>query len=371
MDLFPTNIAMGEAFCNRVKEWRLLLQYIKNNKHVVIIAPRRYGKTSLINQVLADSKYPYCLMELTLAVTPTDIEQIILRNVAELVQTILPRTKKAKQAVLNWFKWLNPQLILTVAGQKLIFTPEEKSQKSSDNIAEVLKKLDALAKQMKKRVVVVMDEFQQLNEINGHAIEASIRHAMQYSKNTSYIFSGSNRHMLQTMFNNKHRPFYNACEILQLDRISETEYEAFIQQAAKVKWRKKLSNEALQKIFLLSECHPSYLNRICGYFWLIGKLPTEKDVEDFWSEFIASKRSEFTEDILRLSSNQKKVLVFLASNPTKHISSRETCLALELPEASVRQAVKKLRQDDYIYEDENKEFSILDPAMRDFIKSIQ
>lgn len=170
----------------------------------------------------------------------------------------------------------------------------------------MLKKLDEAAKLVKKRVVVVVDEFQQLSEITDHAVEATIRHAMQYSSHVSYIFSGSYRHMLLGMFNDKNRPFYNSCEVMQIDRIEEGDYIAFIQKAAQEKWKKKIEDKALEKIFEVTEYHPSYINRICGYFWLIGEIPKYDTVIAYWNDFVLSKKGEFSESLLRLSKNKKK-----------------------------------------------------------------
>ena len=85
MDHFPINIAQGKAFCNRTKERHLLKQFIINGRHTVIIAPRRYGKTSLINQVLSELDLPFVIMELTMAVTLKDVEQIVIKNISNLL----------------------------------------------------------------------------------------------------------------------------------------------------------------------------------------------------------------------------------------------------------------------------------------------
>lgn len=370
MQLFPTTIATGDAFCNRVAERQLLKQYIKHGNHVVVTAPRRYGKTSLINQVLLEIKRPYCIMELTMATSIQDLERIMLKHTGDLLYSLLPRTLKAKQNILKLFKWLNPELILTAGGQKLVFHPGQSEQIASENIAEMLIKLDAAARLAEKNIIVVIDEFQQLNEIEDHTIEASIRHAMQYSTRINYIFSGSNRHMLLSMFNDKNRPFYNACEMMSINRITSADYEPFIQNAAQKQWKKPLAADVLEEIFRISELHPSYINRLCGYFWLTDEFPTKAQIEKFWRHFVASKHAEFTEDMLRLSKNQRKVFNYLAHHPVLEVSSHEVGSAIGLSEASIRQAVNTLLQKDYLYKDEDGVTRVLDPALRDFIKNL-
>ena len=376
MDYFPITIAQGKAFCNREKERYLLKQCIVNNRHTVIIAPRRYGKTSLINQTLLELKLPYGIMELTLATTIKDIEQLIIKHISNLLYSILPKSEKAIKKILSIFKWLNPELVLSAKGQKIIFHPDWSRLGVIDSIVEILQKMDEAAGVANKKVVLVMDEFQQLSEIGEnsqekeYAIEAAIRSAMQYAKHTSYIFSGSHRQMLISMFNNKNRPFYNSCEVMTIERIERTEHESFIQQAAKERWGKPVASETLDKIFDLTERHPNYINRLCGYFWITKKYPTLQKVKEHWANLVQSNRSVFTEDILSVSKNQRKLLSYLAHSPEAQISSVKVCRALNISEASIRQALKILLARDYIYKATDGKYRILDPAMRDLIVGI-
>lgn len=370
MDWFPVTLATGRAFCNRVKERRILKQYIKLGRHAVLMAARRYGKTSLIYQVLLEMNLPHTIMELTLATNAVDVQRLLVSHISGLLYSILPKSEKAKQNILSLFSWLRPELVLTVGEQKLIFHPELSKENPIDNVSKLLRKLNDAAKVVNKRVVVVMDEFQQLSDIEEHAMEASIRHAMQYSTHVSYIFSGSNRRMLQSMFNDKNRPFYNSCEILQIDRISKQNYCEFINIAAQSQWKKNIPDEVLDEIFEITQLHPNYINRVCGHFWVLNEIPTIKRLHEYWSEFLDSKRAEFTKDVLQLAKNQRKMLAYLSRNPTKHPSTHEICTAVGLSEASVRQAVKSLLANDYLYKDKEELIQILDPALKDFIKNL-
>src|SRR5262249_35033256 len=120
----------------------------------------------------------------------------------------------------------------------------------------------------------------------------------------------------------------------------------------------------------LSELHPNYVNRICGYFWLIDTFPTVDIITHYWNKFVASCRVEFTQDILSLSKNQKKILAFIAKNPIRHPSGHEISSAVCLPEINIRQAVRKLMLGDYLHQDSEGFICVLDPALRDFIRSL-
>lgn len=368
MDWFPITVTTGKAFCNRIKERKMLKEFINHGRHAVLVAPRRYGKTSLIKQVLLEIKLPHTIIELTMATRMEEVEKILLQHIGQLLHEILPKTTKAKQGVLKLFNWLNPEIVLSAGGQKLVFHP--KGTKTIGDIAEILIKLDDAAKISHKRVVVVMDEFQQLATIQDHNIEASIRHAMQYSNHVSYVFSGSHRNMLVSMFNKKNRPLYNACETIPLDRIEKKDYISFINFAANEKWKKSIPMPVLETIFHLTELHPIYINRICGYFWLKGEFPTEKNCKQYWAEYVESQASTFTEDLISFGKNQRAVLSYLAHNPSHKMSSHEVSVKIGIPEASIRQAVKKLLIKDYLHKTQDGVIRILDPAFRDFILTL-
>lgn len=364
---FPITVAQGLAFCNRVEERHRLKNFIQSNRHTVIIAPRRYGKTSLIAQSLAEMKIPHTMMEFTLATNAQDVEQLIAHHVSELLFSILPKTQQLKEKILHLFSWLNPRLTITALGQRLEFKPDWQSHSAPQTISDILLNLNNAAKMTNKKMVIVMDEFQQLSLIDHHTIEASIRHAMQYSTHVSYIFSGSHRHLLLDMFNSKKQPFYHSCEIMTIDRIARIDYIPFIQKKAQEKWKKQIASSTLDTLFSITECHPNYINRICGYFWSIDKYPTRESIQQYWKVYVESQASQLTEMILALSANQRRVLAYLAQYPTKTVSNHAFSLAVDLPEASIRQAIRVLLKKDYLQKNNVGVISILDPAMRDFL----
>lgn len=97
--LFPIGIATGEAFCNRDNERKILKDNINANRHTVLLAPRRYGKTSLVSEVIEQLSYPSCNMDFLLAADARAVEAVILEKIGELLQSILPQTKKPMKKI--------------------------------------------------------------------------------------------------------------------------------------------------------------------------------------------------------------------------------------------------------------------------------
>lgn len=128
---FPASLAKQAHFCNREEEREQLVKHIKQNMHTVVIAPRRYGKTSLINQVLFENTYPFAHIDLFLAADEQFVKKVLQDNLAKLLQSILPRKTQAKQAMIEWLRKLHPKLTLSSFGQSLEISTTQTAERST------------------------------------------------------------------------------------------------------------------------------------------------------------------------------------------------------------------------------------------------
>jgi uncharacterized protein len=216
-----------------------------------------------------------------------------------------------------------------------------------------------------------MDEFQQISELkNYHSIEASIRHAAERSKNIAYVFSGSNRHLLQQMFGDKSRPLYRLCQTLAIERMCQEVYVPHLQHLAHIRWKKTLPIERLEQIFELTERHPFYMNVLCQLLWEKDAIPTEELTLAIWQNYVKTQRQIISHDVIKLSINQRRVMTALAHAPAKEIQSIEFLAPLKISASSAQQAVNVLVQKDLVYRDEQNIYRILDPAIRHYLDVI-
>lgn len=367
--VFPIGIATGDAFCNRVAERAHLIKNITHNRHTVLLAPRRYGKTSLVNQVIAETKLPCSEMDFLLCANSQAVKIKIIEKVGELLFHLLPKTQKAKEKILQTFKKMRPEIVLSAAGQKIVLHIPDNEVSSEETICDVLMNLDKVAVAAQKKVMIFMDEFQQVGQLNDqYTIEAAIRHAVERCKNVSYVFSGSNRHMLSHMFGEKSRPFYKLCDTMILHRISEYDYRLFIQKQAMLKWNKELPENVLQTIFLISERHPYYVNLIGNYLWMDRQFPTMEKITFFWKHYLESEKAVFISELSSLANNQKIVLLALSKKPTKQPFHIDYLMMTGLTISSQKQALNKLTLKDFVFTDDVGMVSILDPAIKSYIR---
>ncbi len=366
IQLFPSGIAEGRAFCNRVNERKLLLENIADVNHTVIVAPRRYGKSSLVNEVMHEHKAPHTWIDLLTVASGEEVTSKIIKGVTPLIFQLSSDSKKLQLQVQKFFKSLNPEITVGLLGQNIKL---QLNQEHAAAIEEILIGLDHYAQDMNKRAVIVFDEFQQISEFKeSTTIEAMIRHAVERSKAITYIFSGSNRHLLTDMFSSSQRPLYRLCQIMMIDRIIETDYSPFLQQAAREKWGEALSEEVFRKIMFYTERHSFYVNALCNKLWKQDNLPQEEDVLTAWDWYINTHKSIIVSDLINLSLNQKKLVSSLAEAPVQEIFSKNFIIKVNLPMSSIKQAVEALIEKDIVYQNEQGQYQLLDPGVKYYLQ---
>ncbi len=365
--LFPLGLAGDLAFCNRIKERAILLNNIKACRHTLILSPRRYGKTSLATQVLEEHSIPHANVDFLLASDESKVEEYILAGVSRLATQLLPLHKKALQQLQKFMASLKPSITFSHEGVRIDFTP---GKKLKQNILDALLGLDKLAAAQKKQIVFLMDEFQQIADLKDHeTLEAAIRHAAERAKNTTYIFSGSHRHILADMFDSKERPLYHLCEHMNLSRIHAADYKPFLQKLAKKQWKINLDEIALNTILELTQRHPYYVNLLCGRLWRETKAPPATEIEATWQILVAEERNRLADELSILSPNQRAVLVTIAMQPTAQPTSRIFLAQTKLPAASYNQALNVLEKKDLLYRDDDNLLRPLNPVVEYMIRA--
>lgn len=365
MNIFPAGIAEGAAFCNRTAERKKLAGNIGRVIHTILLGPRRYGKTSLIRQVLNEHDFNYEWVDFLSVTTAQQVEEKLAKATKALLFKLSPELTKLTKNTVDFVKSMSPELNLSAMGQSLTFQLTSNAQLPLD---QLLLNLDDYAQKMGKKAALVFDEFQQISELeNNHSVEALIRHAVERSKAITYIFSGSNRHLLQEMFSKSTRPLYRLCQAMPIQRIVPAEYEGFINKAALERWGDKLATEALAEIMRLTECHPFYVNGLCSDLWELDAIPEAEAVIRQWEHYIETHKGIIVSDIVGLPLNQKKVIQALAISPSNAPFAHEFCLKTKLASGSVRRALEYLLKKDIAYIDDDGIYRLLDPAIRYYL----
>lgn len=366
---FPLGKAYGEAFCNRVEETKKLIGHIESGKHTFVVAPRRYGKSSLCERVFESTNLPYGKLDFHIAVSDKDVERIIINGVINLIGKAIGSVEKLVHVIKKHAKTLKPKL--GIGTKKILYLELSVAVDSSpaENIAEALMLLEKLLREKNKQAVLLLDEFQEIGEITGgKGLEGAIRHAAQETQNLSFIFSGSSPHLLKNMFEDERRPLYKLCRKLVLERINEADYRAHINKAARAVWKRPLSDEVFARIMTVSERHPYYVNYLCDELWSkLDRLPSVDDVNVAWSMVVEEERSDLLKDFFGLSENQRKLMIYLSNHDGNDIYSNNVAKKMGVHITSVYRALTTLIEKDYVEKTE-KSYRLIVPVYKELLK---
>lgn len=378
LDLFPLGVATGSAHCNRVAERQLLKQHILGITHTWLWARRRMGKTSLIQQVLQDlarsrRKVVAMTLDLLLVHDAEELEKRIRSGVEQLAVDVLPKRQRKTTQLAKAFAELGPQFSVGAAGLQLRLA---RADSLPMGIAEMLMGLDRAAGDHKRRVLIVLDEFQQLTQLKygetGHTLEGAIRHAVERAQNVVYLFAGSQRHLLASMFEDEDRPLFQLCHKMTLGRIGVEDYRDFIRTASKARWRRLLSDDMIDQILNTTTRHPYYLNALCARLWKQDRPPTAERISIEWRALIEENKSVVAGKVLRLSLTQRAMLKGIALAPAgvEHPTSLEFLSTIRLPTSTGNRAKDVLEEGDLIQQDDDGRWILVDPLMADYVRSM-
>jgi len=257
-------------------------------------------------------------------------------------------------------------------GVNIEIIPTERGD-AARNIKSALLLLEHILKNKKKKAVFFIDECQEIGVVaSSKGIEGAIRHVAQETHYLRFIFSGSNRHMLSQMFDNRSRPLYKLCDRITIDRIHQDDYYKFIQNIAKNKWGATFEESVIRKIFELTELHPYYMNALCGrildsYEEKIPMRPIQ--VEKVWLAYCEEEKSQTAKELFTLSDLQKKIIINIALGNDQLLTGKESLNLLNATSAAVVKAINSLQQKDYIFQtNSNGGYNLIDPLIKTTIK---
>jgi len=314
----------GEYFANRKEEIRRLSLDLYSGQNVILYSPRRYGKTSLVLEVLDRLRKKDCLC-VYIDLFPVSSKMKFARIVASALAKGTSRKVEEIGRVIREFL---PSLIpkITFKGSKgwpdfdLEFG--ERKMDIDKLLSDLYDAPERIAKKRNKRVVVAFDEFQEIFNINGEEIEKEMRSKIQHHQDVAYVFLGSKRHMIERIFNDQSRPFYKIGKFFPLEKIPRDDFVKFIVKRFKHTGFSIPSNMA-ERIVEITDSHPYYTQILCYEVWnecLKGGRISETLVDKGLEGVLLDHSYAFTSLWDSLPSKQKNLLIALVfeENPSLH-----------------------------------------------------
>ena len=352
---FVTNgYAGAEYFCDRAQETEVLRELLVNENNIALISPRRIGKTDLIWHVFDDpviqKNYHCFIVDIYATKNLGDFVNMLGKA---LVDELRPKGRKAWEKFVNMVASLRSEILFDISGLPVwgvglgsIKNPTV----TLDEIFSYLSKAD-------KPCLVAIDEFQQITRYGDETIEATIRTYVQRCTNAHFIFSGSQRHMMNGMFTSPSRPFYQAVTIINLQPLDLDVYTDFCVNKFE-KAGKHLDKAVVALLYERFEAVTSYMHRVMNVLFSRTDTGATCDVSmvDEAVEFIIRLSSDTYESLFyQMPEKQRSLFLAIArEGKAKEVTSGAFIKRNKLNSASsVSSALKGLLDKDFITEDKN------------------
>ena len=352
-------------FCNRKEELRFLKEAIQNQRNVSIISLRRLGKTALIKHLFKSQRTSISIF-IDIYRTSSQ-KEMIMRLIEECIGQIGKPTTSFLTKISQLFRSLELSMSLDpITGVPQIAAGLRQGQEESIALAELFKFLEG----QDKRVVIAIDEFQQVLDYPEQTTEALLREHVQGLRNVNFIFSGSNKRMLQAIFSNSRRPFYQATEPLYLGKIDTDIYADFIQSHFKAAHR-IMPYETILNGLAWCRTHTYHVQYLFNRLYSLGlKNYSEKDMREVQTSILKERAPEFMTLIRLLSNHQAALLKAIAKEgQVKSPTSITFIITHELSAVStVSQSLKSLLDKELIHE-EASEYLVSDVFLSRWLAS--
>lgn len=360
-----------QYFCDRVQESAKLLKSITNGNNLVIISPRRMGKTGLIRFCYEkpEIKESYYTFFIDILHTSSLREFTYLLG-KEIYESLLPRSKKMALAFVQALKSINGKFGFDPMINMPTFSVELGDIDRPEYTLEEIFKSLATADQP---CIVAIDEFQQISKYPEKNIEALLRTHIQKITNSNFIFAGSERSMMQAMFLSSARPFYRSADVMELNAIDKDIYVPFIVEHFESR-KRKINPENVGKVYDLFKGHTFYIQKTFNESFADTPADDECTLEMIRTainSMIAYNETIFREILSNIPEKQKELLYAIAKEGNaKQILSGAFIKRYSLASSSsVQAATKKLIDKDLITETNNV-YSVTDKLFAMWINQV-
>jgi len=369
-------VATGEYFIDREAELAEIESDIRQSQNIVVISPRRYGKTSLMFQAIEHLRREGVLIAyLDLFRTPT--KDRFADYLADAIYSgLVAPIERVRQRATDIFQKLpiRPRITINPDGTPSFeFTAGERSRDIDRTIEELLALPGKVGKSRNRPIAMVFDEFQEVVTLDPH-LPALMRAVFQVQSNVSHVFLGSKRHLMRRVFTNENEPMYKLAKPLVLREIKESDFAAFIRNRFVLSGQ-QITEEAIGRILSITECHPHDTQELCYFAWSIAateRVVAAPDiVERALDRVIEAEDARFTELWDRFSPRQRIVLSALVRSDGVGVYSEEYRQRHRLGAASsLQKALNRLIEEDIVEPSPRGGYHVPDVFFRAWIARI-
>jgi len=365
------DLALDDAFTDRVDELAELTADIRNGQNVVLLAPRRFGKSSLLWRATQELAADEVLVaRLDLMRTPT-LERFAEKLAATIYEDIASPLEQARDRALAVFASLRISPTVTISPDGSLGFGFSGGFSVADVYATIehLLALPAeLSAERGRRVALVFDEFQEIAKIDPHLI-ALMRSVFQEQTDVAHVYAGSRRHMMSQIFNDENAPFWRSAKQLELGVIAPDVFGPFVAERFKATGR-RVGGKTLARLLEITHAHPYGTQELAYALWevtLDGGTGRSDELDEALRRVLASENAHFARIWEDAPRGQRTLLEALARDPGRPPLSAEYRRAHNLAAPSSIQTALRALVDDEIVAGFERGYRIAEPFLREWI----
>lgn len=343
-------IVEEEYFTDRKNEVKYIKEFINGPNHLVIISPRRFGKSSLVNKAIKQTGRKAIVLNLQQITSQTSLAAKLLRELFKIFPL-----EKVKHLLAN-FRVIPTISTNPVTGSMDVsFHPNINQTMLLEDVFGLIEH----ANSEQNRIIIVLDEFQEIRKIDPN-LDKTLRSIMQSQNNINYILLGSQESMMTDIFENKKSPFYHFGQMMRIGKLPREDFHRYLTERLEECFPDtcdKLSDEILD----YTDCHPYYTQQLAANVWQnkILQPDTENPVKTAIQQIITTHDLDYERLWANFNKTNKWIMQQLALEQPLQTGEHRT--------STIYSALKRLQTDGYvIYSDK---YEIEDPFFKEWINS--
>jgi len=360
----------GDNFTDRVKETKRISANFNAGINTILIAPRRQGKTSLVNHVIEGMDNP-SIKIITMDIYDCRSEyEFYERFTSEIVKSTAGKMENISKTVGDFLGRITPKISLSPDAVNdfslsLGISPKTVSPKEALDLPE------RIATKKNVHIIICIDEFQQIGLFpNSLEVQKRIRGIWQLQKNVSYCLYGSKKHSMEKLFQSRKMPFYQFGDMIFMERIPTEDWVKYICSRFG-RFGKTISEQQARDICEKVENHSSYVQQ---YAWNVmveaGDAVTDEDIKNGYQSLMNQVSVLFVEQAAGLTSFQMNFLRAISDGVHSGFGSAEVLAEYGLGSKSNVTRLQKSLIEKELIEKIGKEYHFIDPVFKVWIRTV-
>jgi hypothetical protein len=366
-------LALDEAFADRERELAELVADVRNGQDVVVFAPRRYGKSSLVWRAIGEltRRRRVLVAQVDLMTTPTK-QKLAEKLAASIYENVASVIERARERALAPFRSLRVQPTITIASDGTMTFTFELGRRGGGDIDATLERLLEIPAELgaarNRRVALVLDEFQEVVEIDPE-LPKLMRSVFQLQPEVAHVYLGSRRHVMERIFNDANEPFWRSAKAVELGPIDPGPFGNYI--AARFRdTGKRVEPDVVAGLLARTGGHPYATQELAYFLWEQTPAKRTASADEAAAALAAVIRAEHAHFSLvweRAARAQRLLLEALAAEQPGRPFSADYRRRHDLPSASTLQKAARALVDRELIAHDGGEYWISEPFLAEWI----